>query len=112
MPDTVMLDSGPVSFAYLVVLSGTRRGAIYHLHGQRTSIGRTGGTNDVVLGDDSSVSGHHAHLRHDTDGAYYLVDMDSTNGSFVNGARISRQPLRNNDRIVLGKTQLVFKRLG
>lgn len=111
MPETVMLDSGPPSFAYLIQLGGPRRGAIYHLHGDRIAIGRTGEGNDIVLGDDSSISGHHANLRRAGDGSYALVDMDSSNGTFVNGERITRQQLGSDDRVKLGKTELVFKLL-
>ena len=100
------------SFAYLVVLGGPRRGVIYHLLGGQIRLGRAPDRNDVVLGDDPAISGSHAILWRRPDGAYDLMDMGSTNGSFVNGEPVTRQRVRNNDRITLGRTELLFKQLG
>jgi hypothetical protein len=55
---------------------------------------------DVVL-DSDSVSGVHAHLEVLTSGAK-LIDFGSTNGTFVNGQRISERELMPDDRIRLG----------
>ena len=63
--------------------------------------------NDVVLGD-ASVSRRHAELRWE-DGHWYLIDLGSTNGTFVGGVRISRQPLRQGDRLRLGAATLDFR---
>jgi pSer/pThr/pTyr-binding forkhead associated (FHA) protein len=111
MPETVVIDATPPTFAYLIVLSGPRRGVAHQVREPRTMIGRAGGANDIVLGDDPSVSTRHANVRKDADGEYYLVDMDSTNGSAVNGVRVTKHVLRHDDRITVGKTELVFKRL-
>ena len=43
--------------------------------------------NDIVLAD-LSVSRHHAELRNTGDGRYAIVDLDSSNGTFLNGARV------------------------
>ena len=53
---------------------------------QRTSIGRDA-SNDVIL-DAAGISGFHAEI-HNEDGQLFLVDLGSTNGSFVNGQRVS-----------------------
>ncbi len=47
----------------------------------RISIGRSN-TNDIIL-PDPSVSRRHAELRSDGDGRYFLIDLDSTNGTYV-----------------------------
>ena len=62
---------------------------------------------EVVLSD-TNVSRRHAeiHLRGDH---YVLVDLGSTNGSKVNGARIKERVLADGDEITLGKTQLRFE---
>ncbi len=58
---------------------------------------------------DPNVSRRHAELRQEGS-AYWLVDLDSTNGSQVNGRRTARAMLENGDVITLGSTELVFER--
>ncbi len=55
---------------------------------------------DVVLGD-RSVSRRHAHLLF-RDGGWILVDLDSTNGTTLNGVPIGRSRLHPGDRVLLG----------
>ena len=65
---------------------------------------------DVRL-EDANVSRRHAAIRQE-DGAYWIVDLGSTNGVEVNGRRVDRARLSNDDRIVLGRTDLVFEAPG
>ena len=58
---------------------------------------------------DPNVSRRHAEIRQEG-AAYWIVDLDSTNGMEVNGRRQKRAKLRQGDRIVLGSTELVFRR--
>ena len=58
---------------------------------------------------DPNVSRRHAELRQEGS-AYWLVDLDSTNGSQVNGRRTARAKLESGDVITLGSTDLVFER--
>jgi hypothetical protein len=60
---------------------------------------------DVVL-TDGSVSRRHAHLRY-RDGGWTLRDLDSTNGTRVNGLAVGRCALRPGDRLALGDERLV-----
>jgi hypothetical protein len=60
---------------------------------------------DVVLSD-LSVSRRHARLRY-RDGAWTLRDLESTNGTKVNGVRVGRCALRPGDRVSLGSERLV-----
>ncbi len=58
--------------------------------------------NDIVL-DDLGVSRHHAELRNVGDGRYTIVDLDSSNGTFLNGARvIFTSPVTEHDIIGIG----------
>ena len=58
--------------------------------------------NDIVLAD-LSVSRHHAELRNTGDGGYAIVDLDSSNGTFLNGARvIFTSPVTEQDIIGIG----------
>ena len=70
------------------------------------SIGRLS-TNDVVLAD-SNVSRRHAELRRDGS-AWMLVDLDSTNGTLVNGKLAKQHALQDGDRLRFGTSELLFK---
>jgi hypothetical protein len=70
----------------LVVRTGPRPGQIYPLELDVLNIGRDP-LSDIVL-DDLEVSRHHARLTKTTSG-YELQDLGSTNGSFVDGQRLS-----------------------
>jgi ABC-type multidrug transport system ATPase subunit/pSer/pThr/pTyr-binding forkhead associated (FHA) protein len=63
------------------------------------SIGRDA-TNDISI-DGLQISKHHAKLRR-SGGEVFVEDSNSTNGVFVNGARVSRQAVRSNDNIQIG----------
>lgn len=79
--------------------------------GERRSIGRTAG-NDVVI-DDPSVSKFHASLAA-TDGELLVADTGSTNGTFVNGRRISygkATRLSDTDIVKFGTVVATFERL-
>ena len=58
--------------------------------------------------EDANVSRRHAEIRQE-DGAYWIVDLGSTNGVEVNGRRTERAKLSNDDHIVLGQTDLRFE---
>jgi FHA domain/von Willebrand factor type A domain len=63
--------------------------------------------NDLVI-DDGYTSGYHAQLITDGQGGWTLVDLQSTNGTFVNGVRITQQRLGNGMSIRIGQTELRF----
>lgn len=70
-----------------------------------TTIGRKS-DNDIQI-DNLAVSGHHARvIRILTD--YFLEDLDSTNGTTVNGSPVRKHALTDGDRIEIGKHRLVF----
>jgi ABC-type multidrug transport system ATPase subunit len=69
------------------------------------SIGRSS-DNSIRL-EHPTVSSHHAEIRRQPDG-YELVDLNSTNGTFINGEKISRHRLQPQDRIALGAVQFIF----
>ena len=70
-------------------------------------IGRTE-QNAVVLSDDM-VSRNHAMIQQLDSGEFYLIDMGSRNGSFVNGYRLTAPVvLRDGDRLSFGEARLCF----
>ena len=69
-------------------------------------LGRSDASNIVIAG--SSVSRNHAILQKQTDG-FYLIDMGSRNGCFVNGSRVSIPVvLKDGDILQFGEHQLTF----
>lgn len=62
---------------------------------------------DVVLAD-PNVSRRHAEVRR-SDGGFVVVDLGSTNGTRVNGARADQRELRDGDEITVGSTALRFE---
>ena len=59
---------------------------------------------------DTPVSGKHASLRY-KDQKFFLTDLDSTNGTYLNDARdpIAREELKDNDVVRIGEVSLKFK---
>lgn len=81
-------------------------GETVHLTGPETIIGR-GSTATVVLSD-SGASRHHARILWSSTIAG-LEDMKSTNGTKLNGTRVTSSPLDQGDVIQIGDTQMVFR---
>jgi FHA domain len=62
------------------------------------------------LGEDEEMSRSHARVSMDSSGSFAIEDLGSTNGTFVNGLRISAlQTLREGDTIEIGGTTLVVR---
>lgn len=84
----------------------------YKLDQDEISIGRNP-ENDIQL-DDAAVSGNHAKINRQPNEYleehfdYYIEDLGSTNGTKVNGNRISRQSLKHGDAIQIGGHNFVF----
>ena len=72
----------------------------------RFTIGRKP-DNDLVI-DNPAVSGHHA-LLFSEEGAFFIEDLESTNGTFVNDAKVQKEKLKNSDCIVVGKHVLIYQ---
>ena len=58
--------------------------------------------NDIALTRDLDVSRHHAELHRNRDGSFEIIDLDTHNGTYVNGKRISRKMLTEQDIISIG----------
>ena len=63
---------------------------------------------NMIQVDDASVSSHHAQLSAGSNGNYLLRDLNSTNGTRVNGAPVTDSPLRNGDRLRFGKIEAAY----
>jgi pSer/pThr/pTyr-binding forkhead associated (FHA) protein len=72
-----------------------------------TCIGRTD-ENDVTLAD-VSVSRHHARIKRQDDGAYVVTDLNSSNGSWVNGRRVAQSArLWHGERLQFGSVECML----
>ncbi|CAN5248955.1 hypothetical protein BH20VER2_BH20VER2_18380 [soil metagenome] len=78
----------------------------HELADELITIGRS--PENMIHLDDPSVSGRHAQLQSAGDG-YELKDLDSTNGTRVNGETISEVLLQPGDRIRFGKVEACFE---
>jgi len=90
----------------LVITAGTGEGQEFKLRAKAT-LGRAP-ANDIIL-EDPKVSRHHAVIAF-TEERYSITDLESANGTFVNEIRVreSHHPLRAEDVISLGDTELTF----
>jgi pSer/pThr/pTyr-binding forkhead associated (FHA) protein len=71
----------------------------------RTTLGRRP-YNDIVI-DNLAVSGEHAVLAM-SGSEVYLEDLNSTNGTYINGKAVKKQLLANNDTVEIGKYKIKF----
>jgi len=91
--------------AFLLVLAGPQIGDVFQLApGRPLLIGRRDDA-DVAIRDDG-ISRRHATIQVDAEETR-LVDLESANGTFVDGARIRETPLANGARIAIGGATLL-----
>jgi diguanylate cyclase (GGDEF)-like protein len=90
--------------AYLVVMAGSNVGEMYKVDKDQTVIGR-GDKADLRLIDDG-ISRDHARILKEGN-QMVLEDMGSTNGTYCNGGRVTRQALSEGDKILLGSTTIL-----
>jgi len=90
--------------AYLLVMAGSNLGQMYKLDKLRLVIGR-GDKADLRLVDDG-ISRDHARIVNEN-GQMMLEDLGSTNGTYCNGVRVTRQALSEGDKILLGSTTIL-----
>jgi pSer/pThr/pTyr-binding forkhead associated (FHA) protein len=92
---------------FVIVEPRQHRGASFTLSNSLT-LGRVA-DNDIALDDDTFMSSHHARIELRPEGVW-VVDLDSTNGTFVNGQRVTGdRSLRKGDRLQVGSTVLEMR---
>jgi len=100
-PD-VPLELGVPTYALLF------EGASHSLRNQTVVIGRSRDCEIHVA--DPNASRRHAEVRPDGSGGYALIDLGSTNGTELNGKRVSNARLSEGDTITVGAIELTFVR--
>ncbi|HEV2178249.1 MAG TPA: FHA domain-containing protein [Terriglobia bacterium] len=98
----------PPVLGWLVAMSGDQKGEDFRVREGKNLLG-SGLEAQVVLRD-TTVSGQHASLRYD-DGKFFLTDLDSSNGTYINEKKISKEELKDNDVVRVGEVTLKFKAL-
>lgn len=92
--------------------NGARSGTQFPLtRSRKTRIGRRNPAVDIQLDGDDMVSHEHAAIWWDEQ-AFNIQDLTSKNGTFVNGQRVLKHGLMDNDEIRLGRTKMVFRVIG
>ncbi|MGH1343991.1 MAG: FHA domain-containing protein [Nannocystales bacterium] len=99
-PVRVARGRAPGEIACLEVLAGGSAGTLLPLTTGSTTIGRSESA-DLTLTDDG-ISRRHAKIAISEDDIANLIDLDSTNGTFVNGTRVDMVILREGDRVQVG----------
>jgi diguanylate cyclase (GGDEF)-like protein len=109
-PDTPLVPALPLAAtssirATVTIMSGLDAGRSVTIHTDSLTVGRGSGTDLCV--DDPGISRRHARVRRGDDGAFYVEDLGSTNGTFVSGRRTAVSRLVSGDYIQLGATLLL-----
>lgn len=91
--------------AYLEFMSGETKGRKIAIEKDELVLGRL--TECDICVEDSAVSGKHCAVVRDG-GKYSLRDLDSTNGTLLNGKRIVESRIKPKDIIMLGAAELLF----
>lgn len=96
--------------AHLSILAGPDKGRGVNVPPAGIRLGRSS-ENDVALAD-PLLSRHHCRLDFTAEGELQVTDLDSANGTLVNGAAVSRHTLKPGDQILIGDTLLTVDAVG
>ena len=89
----------------LFVISGRDQGAKFDLEDGMMGLGRD--SSNFIQVHDTEVSRRHAEIRREGD-VCTVVDLGSSNGTYVNGERVERHALASGDRLQVGSTLILF----
>ena len=90
----------------LFVVRGRDQGRHFQLSQNILRVGREAGSDIQLL--DSEASRTHAEVRLQADGSWELLDLNSSNGTRVNGELVAKRELRSGDRVEIGETLMIF----
>jgi len=90
----------------LLVKRGPNAGSTFLLDEGSSSVGR--GTDSTVFLDDITVSRAHATFERREDGSWFVRDVGSLNGTYVNGEQVDETKLASGDEVQIGKFKLTF----
>ena len=91
----------------LIAISGSLKETTFALTQDETSIGRD--LSNTISLNDQSVSRRHCRISaNGGTNSFHIVDLESYNGTFVNGVPVAKQPLNHGDYIALGDVRFIF----
>jgi pSer/pThr/pTyr-binding forkhead associated (FHA) protein len=90
--------------ASITIVEGDNQGVHRKLREDKLTLGRKGADLEI---EDKSISRHHCELSRRPDG-WWLKDLESTNGTFVNGEKVEERKLSHLDEIRVGRTAILF----
>ncbi len=98
----------PPVVGWFVALSGDQKGDDFRIRDGQNTIGSAPDADTVLH--DTAISAKHASLRY-KDQKFFITDLDSTNGTFLNEGTepIAREELKDNDILRIGDISLKFK---
>jgi hypothetical protein len=99
--------ASPAPFARLVVSQGSASYPWLDLPPAGVVVGRNHDCGLMLA--DQLASRYHARIEPAPGGRWFITDLNSSNGTLVNGMRVSSQPLNPNDQIQIGTTVLTFQ---
>ncbi len=91
----------------LKVVTKELKGQSFTLSGPKHTIGRTEAC-DICI-PNAAVSSKHCTLERQENGDYLLTDLNSTNGTVVNGKKVSTQQLQHSDIIRIGAVEIIYE---
>src|SRR5215472_687916 len=104
-----LLDNESGQSAFLIVISAKSTAGIGRMHkldkAQEVILGRS--TDCQLQVDDDGISRRHARVGIDQNGQFRVVDLGSTNGTYVNGVRVDAVVLRDGDKIQIGSNTVL-----
>ena len=103
--EVVAVHALPPTNALLVMQRGPSAGSRFLLDGERTTAGRS--TEADIFLDDVTVSRKHAEFVREGQ-AFWVRDVGSLNGTYVNRARIDQVQLHAGDEVQIGKFRMTF----
>jgi len=90
----------------LIVISGKMKGTVFALSEKEVSIGREPGSSICL--NDPSVSRRHCLIEYDDDNRFFIQDLESFNGIFVNGTPVNKRELKHGDQLGIGDVVVFF----
>jgi len=93
-----------LSNARLVAISGLLKGTVWAANDGPLSLGRDA-SNQLVVSD-PAVSRKHCSVSEVSSGVFEIADLDSHNGTSVNGTQVSRRAIEHGDRIRIGEQRV------
>jgi pSer/pThr/pTyr-binding forkhead associated (FHA) protein len=92
--------------ALLLVKRGPNAGSTFLLTSEATPVGRN--PDSAVFLDDITVSRAHASFERRTGNEWFVRDLGSLNGTYVNGEQVDETALATGDEVQIGKFKLTF----